>query len=720
MRQRLQEIYRRHQGFLLLFLLFVALRVMALILLRSDATDFDFYYAWGQLTSMAHVPFVDMWAAYPPLFPALMLPVYELASRIPPWIEPRFFFDLLFGLWLLVFEAGNLMLIYRLGGRLENEESETRNGERVGWDAPGLAGAAIYALLFAPLHVMLGWFEPMPLFFLLLGLELLLIERPWGWTGSAVAAALGTLIKLTPLLLVPVAVRRLGARLSLTAARDEWFKRKSSGNLLRPLLYLLIYLAVTVGLGLWLAHGNGGLAVSSLKVNAMRAPWQSVWALIDGYYGYGLVPVDMRNLVGLETRQWQGNVPWPAVTLIFLGLYLWLYTRRYDWRAIRTPIAFTGVSIIWLFLYSKGWSPQFLIWILAFTVILTPTFWGACLAIALSLINIVESTVFLTMLPDEHWILFGTVILRTFLLILLAGEFLGQIWPNPVAGRRLGRASRNLAWGAMLAGLVAGVIMTPRAGQAYDARRLAEHPCAPAIEFLRAAEEGPETILMQDVTLWQDLYPWLRRAYTLRVIDSYSSVDEPPADVVAGTLDDLLRDGRAVWWIQGEESSLAEQGYFTRADVHQFEEQALGACSLRQIVRLDQAAPLATAASGPIRLLAADTNAEKNALDVVLYWQADGPVAESYTVFVQLFDAAGKMLAQQDNLPVNGLAPTDTWTPGTVIRDAYRLTPSADLAPGGTYELYVGLYNDAGRQTLILADGQPSDYVALPVALEQE
>ena len=47
----------------------------------------------------AIVAYDNLWTAYPPLFPAVMLPLFELASRIPPWIEPRLFFHLLLRRW---------------------------------------------------------------------------------------------------------------------------------------------------------------------------------------------------------------------------------------------------------------------------------------------------------------------------------------------------------------------------------------------------------------------------------------------------------------------------------------------------------------------------------------------------------------------------------------------------------------------------------------------
>ena len=275
---RLVDRHRRHYWFGVLLLLFVAMRVLAILLFRpggffADNSDYEFYQLWGQMGPSGYTTFQNLWTAYPPLFPALMMPVFELSSRIPPWVEPRLFFHLLFGGLLLLFETGNLLLIYRLGNRLGAENVQIRETEflketqflgSAGF-LPGLLPAVLYALLFAPLYTLLGWFEAMPLFFMLLGLDFLLLARRWGWVGSAIAAALGFLIKLTPILLVPIAVRWLGAKFSWAAARQEWFKRRSPGNLLRPALYILVFGGVSLVVGV-LALGPGfdpQLALSS-------------------------------------------------------------------------------------------------------------------------------------------------------------------------------------------------------------------------------------------------------------------------------------------------------------------------------------------------------------------------------------------------------------------------------------------------------------------------
>jgi hypothetical protein len=516
---RWRSFYLRHYDFLLLLLLYAGFRLLALLLLRpggfvADGSDFEYYYAWGLTGPMGYTTYENLWSVYPPLFPALMLPAFELASRVPVWIEPRLAFHTVFGLELLAFEIGNLVLIYRLAIKLTQERLAGEEPAPNRWFVQyrsSLLPPLLYALLFAPAYTMLGWFDAMPLFFLLLGLDLLLSRWRGAWAGSAVAVGLGFLVKLTPVILLPIAVRWLGARLSWDAARHEWFKRGAAGNLLRPAAYTAIFVAVVVGVGLPLARFNLELALSSFRANSIRPPWQSLWALLDGYDSFGLVPIDMRNLAAFRAGgQWESHLPWGLITVAFLLAYLWLYTRRYDWTQRRTAITFTAVSMVWLLLYLKGWSPQFVVWVIAFLVLLSPTIRGMALAIGLTAINFVESYVYMVILPAERWLLVATVITRTILLLLLGMEWLGTIWPAPRTARLLQQAG---AWGGMAvltAAVVGAVVATPTAATAYSQRRLAEHPCRPAIEQLQASAGDTTTVLSTpQETVWRDFYPWL-------------------------------------------------------------------------------------------------------------------------------------------------------------------------------------------------------------------
>ena len=135
------------------------------------------------------------------------------------------------------------------------------------------------------------------------------------------------------------------------------------------------------------------------------------------------------------------------------------------------------------------------------------------LAVALSLLNLVESFVYMILLPTERWILVGTVTLRTLLLLVVALDFLGQIWPAP---RQvwLRRAASIGAAAGLLAALLFGLLGAPRMAQAYADRRLAENPCADAVRYLQAqAAESPLTtkIATTELAVWRNLYPWLRQ-----------------------------------------------------------------------------------------------------------------------------------------------------------------------------------------------------------------
>ncbi|MGQ9585101.1 MAG: glycosyltransferase family 39 protein [Anaerolineae bacterium] len=84
--------------------------------------------------------------------------------------------------------------------------------------------------------------------------------------------------------------------------------------------------------------------------------------------------------------------------------------------------------------------------------------------------------------------------------------------------------------------------------------------------------------------------------------------------------------------------------------------------------------------------------------EVILYWQAEATTDRSYTAFVHLLDAEGKVVAQVNQVPAFGNRPTHTWLPGEVLRERYTLTLPADAGPG-TYRLEVGWY-DAARPSL--------------------
>lgn len=96
-------------------------------------------------------------------------------------------------------------------------------------------------------------------------------------------------------------------------------------------------------------------------------------------------------------------------------------------------------------------------------------------------------------------------------------------------------------------------------------------------------------------------------------------------------------------------------------------------------------------------------------IPVTLIWRGAAEMQVSYTVFVQLLNAGGQLIAQHDGLPQEGGALTSSWLPGEVIADRHVVLLAPHLPPG-QYTLIAGLYNALDGKRLAVGDG---DFVKL-------
>jgi hypothetical protein len=96
------------------------------------------------------------------------------------------------------------------------------------------------------------------------------------------------------------------------------------------------------------------------------------------------------------------------------------------------------------------------------------------------------------------------------------------------------------------------------------------------------------------------------------------------------------------------------------------------------------------------------------ALPLTLVWQSrTSDMRVSYTVFVHLVDADGKIVAQADKEPGRrGKRPTTSWVVGEVIADPVSIAIPPNVSPGA-YRLLVGLYlaSDGSRLPVRDASG---------------
>ncbi len=110
-----------------------------------------------------------------------------------------------------------------------------------------------------------------------------------------------------------------------------------------------------------------------------------------------------------------------------------------------------------------------------------------------------------------------------------------------------------------------------------------------------------------------------------------------------------------------------------------------------------------------IKLLGYDLATSSNMIDLNLHWRALAQPLHAYTVFVHVNDAQGKMIAQQDNMPVHDQLPTSCWQPGEVIADPYSIAvPHSAQRP---LSLMIGLYRVDNGNRLQRDDGQGDNVV---------
>jgi hypothetical protein len=298
---------------------------------------------------------------------------------------------------------------------------------------------------------------------------------------------------------------------------------------------------------------NPALILGSQQITAARQPWETVWALIDGNYDYGVIPLDMRDLSWTPGDAPPTRVPWLLVTALFGLIYAFFYTRPLNWAVPRQVLPFVGFTLCLFMLWSKGYSPQWLGWPLFFIALLLPNLRGVIYAMILSLANIIEANFFFIMFPEEHWLLAATVLVRTILLVVLAIEFLWLIWPQTVTLR----IEKIRAWGlaTLLAVLLLGAIPAGlRLSRSYVESRLRQSPYSATITRLQG-EQVKGALLLNSHTVYDWFYPYLRHDYRLFMLDDYAPPDQSVETRTIGLLDSIAAQTDVLWLYDADAST---------------------------------------------------------------------------------------------------------------------------------------------------------------------
>jgi len=347
--------------------------------LRGYGDSTHFY----NLAAIPGWPYLDYWSEFPPLFPFLSEGIYWLASG-----QEHVYLYLLL-LILLAADCLNFWLFVRLGQKF--------------WDGDQLfRRAGAYLVLLLTLPYTWWYFDALAVCVMLLAITLLLEKNN---LAAGLALGAGLLLKLYPVL-------------GLLAA----WKTRPVKSIATMAGVAIIFAAVVYG-SLWLASPE--FTQASMASQASKGSWETVWALIDGNMGTGnfgplwerTSPSNAYRSVGREAQV----SPWLTLPL-FLGAGL-LGLLKGKPSPLR-PLGQVGFGFALFFLWSPGWSPQWVLYILPLILLVLQERQALLLAASLVLVNLLEWPVLLSRGAFEG--LWLTIPLRTMLFVVMAFLFWSQ------------------------------------------------------------------------------------------------------------------------------------------------------------------------------------------------------------------------------------------------------------------------------------------------------
>lgn len=394
--------------FSLILTLFLTSRLMLLLAFPTESLiaygDYQHYFNVASLsqpggcsfaigTAERCFPYLDYWYEFPPIFAYLNIGIFYLAG----WQFKNYV--LLLGFTLLLAECGNLFLLHRLAGILYGP-------------VRAITIAWIYTALFVPIFFWLGNFDALTTFFILLALYGLVQSKS---KLLALALGLGTMVKFLPVTLLA------------TVWRVKGFKPMLGYGAATLLISLVIFAPF--------ALVNPEQTLASLRAQAGKSSYQTVWAIIDGNDTTGNFGPLIDHFDAAKAGQPVNN---PAriptwLTIIPFGLLgFFVFTRP---RSLNDDnldaVIFTTLTFVIFFLWSQGWSPQWQTFLIPLLLLSFKEKRAVLFIIVLGFINFLEWPVILS--RGLNPLLPITILARTFVLVLMAVELYQKLTASKVA-----------------------------------------------------------------------------------------------------------------------------------------------------------------------------------------------------------------------------------------------------------------------------------------------
>ncbi len=385
------------KSFPIVLTLFLISRLIALVvrvpLLVGSTKYYDYlhFLSLARLSDLGLYPYIHYWLEYPPVFPWLSVLIYRavlaVAAGSPLLVEALY--QWLTASMRLAGEIASFMLIYFISRHLWGQ-------------AKAIRSAWLYLLLFVPYYLWNGAFDPLPTLLFLASLAFLITGRE---KLSSIAAAVGFMTKIFPVLIVPLAACSI---------------RKMQ----RKMIYIILFAFIAALIAIPFIIMNSDMFLASFKNMFGRREWETVWALWEGNYNSGEVAaVSARTELHASAQNAGsgifGSIP-PLLFALISGAFYYFF---WGTRTSRQILAAGGFSIHILLIFSPGYSPQFLTWIAPLIAIVFPNRKGAVYLGFLGIANLLEYPVYFHFhFLQPIWLVIP-VLMRTTMLVIIAGDY---------------------------------------------------------------------------------------------------------------------------------------------------------------------------------------------------------------------------------------------------------------------------------------------------------
>lgn len=369
----------------------------------------------------------------------------------------------------------------------------------------------------------------------------------------------------------------------------------------------------------------------------------------------------------------------------------------------RVAIGLAALTFIFYLLWSKGFSPQWLLYLIAFLCILLPNFLGTVLIALLEALYVIEWPITFILLDADPHYLTALVIVRTAVIIGLALFFGAAIFTDDDSPRW----ETTKCWVKLgsIAAVLSLIVLAMGALPLYAAQRYQADPMRQVVELIKdRSTPDRANVVFDRVDTAERLASFLPGWSAIAALQLGGKADEWSEQKVQS----FSAEKPEVWYVLdfGAEQKADQRQAIDRQlseTLCKVSREFAGSAQVSRFVNAppDREVDAATTFGNGLQLDRAhvsDTTLKAgDPFCLEMQWSTKSQLPTDYTVFVHVLDQNGQLVAQSDLQPGSGYAPTSSWPIGQPITDRHGVVLPPTLAPG-EYQIVIGLYGPDGAR----------------------